>query len=141
MALTSFKLDVVSAEGHFFSGEALRIRVTGSEGELGIFPGHTALLTSIKPGMVGIVKEDGEEEIMYLSGGILEVQPTAVTILADTVIRANDLDQARAKAAVEKAVQKLKDQDSNISYAQASAELAKALAKIRVIQMTEKNRH
>lgn len=138
MALTSYKLEVVSAESHLFSGDVQRIRVTGSEGELGIYPGHTPLLTMIKPGMVGIVKSDGEEEFIYLSGGILEVQPKSVTILADTAIRGEDLDEARAQDAVREAQERIHNPNSDISFAQASAELAKALAKLKVIDLTRK---
>lgn len=136
MALTSYQLDVVSAESHLFSGVVQRIRVTGSEGELGIYPGHTPLLTTIKPGMVGIVKENGEEEFIYLSGGILEVQPKIVTILADTAIRGQDLDEAKAQEAVRQAEEHIKNPSSDVSFAQASAELSKALAKMRVINLT-----
>ena len=102
MAMT-YHLDVVSAEKHMFSGLVQKIQVTGSEGELGIFPGHAPLLTAIKPGMVRIVKQHGEEEFIYLSGGILEVQPSVVTVLADTAIRGTDLDEARALEAKRKA--------------------------------------
>ncbi|WP_268597603.1 F0F1 ATP synthase subunit epsilon, partial [Escherichia coli] len=102
MAMT-YHLDVVSAEKQMFSGLVQKIQVTGSEGELGIFPGHAPLLTAIKPGMVRIVKQHGEEEFIYLSGGILEVQPSVVTVLADTAIRGTDLDEARALEAKRKA--------------------------------------
>lgn len=86
MAMT-YHLDVVSAEQQMFSGLVEKIQVTGSEGELGIYPGHAPLLTAIKPGMIRIVKQHGHEEFIYLSGGILEVQPGSVTVLADTAIR------------------------------------------------------
>ncbi|WP_294884714.1 F0F1 ATP synthase subunit epsilon, partial [uncultured Gilliamella sp.] len=135
---TSYQLEVVSAESHLFSGDVQRIRVTGREGELGIYPGHTPLLTTIKPGMVGIVKADGEEEFIYLSGGILEVQPTMVTILADTAIRGEDLDEARAQEAVRQAQEHINHPSDDMSFAQASAELSKALAKIRVIELTRR---
>lgn len=94
MAMT-YHLDVVSAEQQMFSGLVEKIQVTGSEGELGIYPGHAPLLTAIKPGMIRIVKQHGHEEFIYLSGGILEVQPGSVTVLADTAIRGQDLDEAR----------------------------------------------
>lgn len=139
MALTSFKLNVVSAESHLFTGDVQRINVTGIEGELGIYPGHSALLTSIQPGMVGIMKSNGEEEFIYLSGGILEVQPNEVNILADTAIRAEDLDEERAKEAVKEAEDNLKHRSGDVSYAQASIALSKALAKVRVIQLTQRN--
>lgn len=140
MALTSYQLEVVSAESHLFSGDVQRIRVTGGEGELGIYPGHTPLLTTIKPGMVGIVKTNGDEEFIYLSGGILEVQPTMVTILADTAIRGEDLDEAKAQESVRQAQENINHLSGDMTYAQASAELSKALAKIRVINLTRGNR-
>lgn len=138
MALTSYQLEVVSAESRLFSGEVQRIRVTGSEGELGIYPGHTSLLTMIKPGMVGIVKADGEEEFIYLSGGILEVQPKMVFILADTAIRGKDLDEAKTKEAVRQVQESINNSTKDMSYVQASAQLAKALAKLKVLELTAK---
>lgn len=137
MAAADYQLHVVSAEGHLFTGSVQRIRVTGSEGELGIYPGHTALLTTIKPGMVGIVKSDGDEEFIYLSGGILEVQPDGVNILADTAIRADDLDEAEALASLKEAEENLKLHAGDVSYAEASANVSRALAKIRVIQLMQ----
>ncbi|MBH3086292.1 F0F1 ATP synthase subunit epsilon [Serratia marcescens] len=140
MAMT-YHLDVVSAEKQMFSGLVQKIQVTGSEGELGIFPGHAPLLTAIKPGMVRIVKQHGEEEFIYLSGGILEVQPSVVTVLADTAIRGTDLDEARALEAKRKAEEHIRSSRSShgdVDYAQASAELAKAIAKLRVIELTRK---
>ncbi|MDF2914485.1 MAG: atpC [Pantoea agglomerans] len=130
MAMT-YHLDVVSAEEQLFSGLVQKIQVSGSEGELGIFPGHAPLLTAIKPGMIRIVKQHGEEEFIYLSGGVLEVQPGSSTVLADTAIRGTDLDEARALEAKRKA-------EDHMDYAQASAELAKAIAKLRVIELTKK---
>lgn len=138
MAEKAYHLDVVSAEKRMFSGMVQKIQVTGSEGELGIFPGHAPLLTAIKPGMVRIVKEHGEEEYIYLSGGILEVQPSATTVLADTAIRGQDLDEARALEAKRKAEEHINSSHGDVDYAQASAELAKAIAKLRVIELTRK---
>ena len=100
MAMT-YHLDVVSAEQQMFSGLVEKIQVTGSERELGIYPGHAPLLTAIKPGMIRIVKQHGHEEFIYLSGGILEVQPGSTTVLADTAIRGQDLDEARHVGALE----------------------------------------
>ena len=134
----TYHLDVVSAEQQMFSGEVQHIQVSGSEGELGIFPGHAPLLTAIKPGMVRIVKENNSEEFIYLSGGILEVQPTAVTVMADTAIRGDDLDEARALEAKRKAEEHMNKSHGDVDYAQASAELAKAIAKLRVIELTRK---
>lgn len=129
MAMT-YHLDVVSAEQQMFSGLVEKIQVTGSEGELGIFPGHAPLLTAIKPGMIRIVKQFGHEEFIYLSGGILEVQPGNVTVLADTAIRGQDLDEARALEAKRKAEEHIKSSHGDVDYAQASAELALSLIHI-----------
>ncbi|GKX52304.1 F0F1 ATP synthase subunit epsilon [Budvicia aquatica] len=138
MAVSTFHLDVVSAENNLFSGEVKKIQVTGSEGELGIFPQHTPLLTAIKPGLIRIVKVDGDEEFIYLSGGILEVQPTIVTVLSDTAIRGQDLDEARAMESKRKAEEHIRNSHGDVDYAQASAELSKAIAKLRVIELTKK---
>ncbi|NIG62734.1 MAG: F0F1 ATP synthase subunit epsilon [Serratia symbiotica] len=135
MAMT-YHLDVVSAEKQIFSGLVQKIQVTGSEGELGIFPGHAPLLTAIKPGMVHIVNQHGEEEFIYLSGGVLEVQPSVVSVLADTAIRGTDLDEARALEAKYKAEDHIRNSHGDVDYAQASAELARAIAKLRVIELT-----
>lgn len=126
MADTSFHLKVVSAEKQLYDGEVKRIQVTGSEGELGIYPQHTPLLTAIKPGMVRVVKTSGEEEVIYLSGGILEVQPTGVIVLADTAIRGRDLDEAKALESKRKAEEHIQSSHGDVDYAQASAELAKS---------------
>jgi F-type H+-transporting ATPase subunit epsilon len=137
MAMT-YHLDVVSAEQKMFSGTVQHIQVSGSEGELGIFPGHAPLLTAIKPGMIRIVKQHGEEEFIYLSGGVLEVQPGSTTVLADTAIRGTDLDEARALEAKRQAEEHMNNTHGDVDYAQASAELAKAIAKLRVIELTKK---
>ncbi len=134
----SYHLVVVSAEQQMFAGNVQHIQVSGSEGELGIFHGHAPLLTAIKPGMVRIVKENNSEEFIYLSGGILEVQPTNVTVMADTAIRGEDLDEARALEAKRKAEDHMSKSHGDVDYAQASAELAKAIAKLRVIELTRK---
>lgn len=137
MAMT-FHLDVVSAELQMFSGLVQSIQVSGTEGELGIRPNHAPLLTAIKPGMVHIVKQQGEEEYIYLSGGVLEVQPGAVTVLADTAIRGTDLDEARAMEAKRKAEEHMNSSHGDVDFATASAELAKAIAKLRVIELTKR---
>lgn len=135
----TYHLDVVSAEQQLYSGPVQRIQVTGSEGELGIYPDHSPLLTAIKPGMVRIVKPDGAEEFIYVSGGIVEVQPETVTVLADTAIRGTDLDEARAEESKRKAEAHMRDNAHNDKdYAQASAQLARAMAKLRVIELTKK---
>ena len=105
---------------------------------MGIFPQHTPLLTAIKPGLIRIVKVDGDEEFIYLSGGILEVQPTIVTVLSDTAIRGQDLDEARAMESKRKAEEHIRNSHGDVDYAQASAELSKAIAKLRVIELTKK---
>ncbi len=132
------QIEIVSAEKVIFSGDATHIIVTGLLGELGIYPGHTQLLTALKPGPVRIVKPNGEDEILYISGGILEVQPQLVSILADTAIRASDLDEMAALEAKEHAERILNDKQSDIDYAKATAELAQAVAQLQVISKLKK---
>lgn len=139
MAVMTFHLDVVSAEKQLFSGRAESIQVTGSEGELGIFSGHAPLLTAITPGMIRITTPEGEE-VIYLSGGMLEVQPNMVTVLADTAIRGIDLDEAKAAEAKRRAEERILNQHGDMDFAQASSELAKAIAQLRVIELTKKGR-
>ena len=122
-----------------FSGRVESVQVTGSEGELGIRHGHAPLLSSIKPGLVRLVKLHGAEEVMYISGGMLEVQPENVTVLADTVIRAADIDEAKAQAAKRAAEEKIQGNAADVDYATAIAELAKAVAQLRVIELTRKH--
>ena len=128
------QLDVVSAEERIFSGLVESIQVTGSEGELGILPGHIPLLTGIKPGMVRIVKQFGEEHLIYVAGGVLEVQPHTVTVLADVAIRAEDLDEQAALAAQKKAEEAMQHAGADFNYAEAAAQLAEAIAQLRLIQ-------
>ena len=125
---TQFELNVVSAEQKIFTGQVVSVRVTGVDGELGVYAGHVPLLTSIKPGMVKYTLEDGKEEFIYVSGGFLEVQPTIVTVLADVAIRGEELDQQRILAAKRKAEEKL----SNSNNADLSAKLSREIAKLRV---------
>lgn len=139
MAMT-FHLDIVSAERKLFSGTVESFMVTGSEGELGIYPGHTPLLTAIKPGMVRLIKQHGHEEIIYVSGGMVEVQPGTATVLADTAIRGEDLDAAKAEEAKRKAEDNIKNQHGDIDFVKASTDLAKAIAQLRVIELTRKSR-
>ena len=139
MAEITFHLDVVSAEEMMFSGRVESVQVTGAEGELGIRHGHAPLLTSIKPGLVRLVKLHGAEEVMYISGGMLEVQPETVTVLADTAIRAADIDEAKAQEAKRAAEQKISGKPGDVDYAEAIAELAKAMAQLRVVELTRKN--
>jgi len=131
-------VDIVSAEAAIFSGLATLVFAPGVMGELGIMPRHAPLLTKIKPGEVRIRTEDGNEEYFYVSGGMLEVQPHGVTILADTAARAKDLDEAAAQAAKQRAEQTLKDKKGDIDLAQAEAELAEAIAQIKAIQSLRK---
>jgi len=127
-------VDVVSAEIQIFSGEAEFVALPGEAGELGIFPGHTPLITRIRAGAVRIkVAGQNEEEFVFVAGGILEVQPNAVTVLADTAIRGADLDEAKATAAKQAAEELMLNNDSKIDYAQAQAELATAIAQLAAI--------
>jgi F-type H+-transporting ATPase subunit epsilon len=138
MAMT-VHVDVVSAEASIFSGLAEMIIVPGELGELGIYPRHTALLTRIKPGSVRLkLPDQGEEELIYVSGGMLEVQPDVVTILADTAIRGGDLDEARAMQAKQDAEEAMKNRTSDIDYAQAQSELAEAIAQLAAIKQLRK---
>jgi F-type H+-transporting ATPase subunit epsilon len=138
MAMT-VHVDVVSAEASIFSGLAEMIVVPGEMGELGIYPRHTALMTRIKPGSVRIKRPDQEQdEVIYVSGGMLEIQPGVVTILADTAIRGGDLDEARALQAKQSAEESMKNRTSDIDYAQARAELAEAIAQLAAIEQLRK---
>jgi F-type H+-transporting ATPase subunit epsilon len=135
-------VDVVSAEEQIFSGLAEVVVVPGEMGELGIYPRHTALMTRIKPGAVRIKRPDQEqEELIYVSGGMLEVQPNVVTVLADTAIRGADLDEARALEAKQAAEEAIKNRTSDLDYAAAQAELAEAIAQLRAIQQLRKHTH
>ncbi|MBD1388120.1 F0F1 ATP synthase subunit epsilon [Neiella sp. HB171785] len=136
MAMT-VHLDVVSAESEIFSGRVESLQVAGSEGELGINAGHAPLLTQLKPGMVRIVKQHGHEEVFYLSGGVLEVQPGNVTVLADVAIRATDIDAAEAAEAKRRAEQQIAEHSADFDYAKAAQELSKAIAQLRVIEYTK----
>ncbi|WP_435236037.1 F0F1 ATP synthase subunit epsilon [Psychromonas sp. PT13] len=131
-------LDVVSAEESLFSGRVSYLLVSGQEGDLGIMPGHTPLLTPIKPGMVKMVKQHGDEEVIYVSGGFLEVQPSGVTVLADTAIRGEDLDQAKAEEAKRAAEEQISNPSQDMDYARVAAKLAQAIAKLRVIELTRR---
>ena len=133
-------VDVVSAEEMIFSGEADHVVLPGESGELGIWPRHTPLLTRIRPGAVRIKLPEGGEEFVYVSGGMLEVQPTMVTVLADTAIRAHDLDEARAQQAKKAAEELLKNRDTSMDYAKAEAELADAIGQLAAIKKL-RNKH
>ncbi|MGA8147072.1 MAG: F0F1 ATP synthase subunit epsilon [Gallionellaceae bacterium] len=135
-------VDVVSAEEAIFSGLAEMVVVPGTEGELGIYPRHAPLLTRIKPGSIRIKRPEPEqEELIYVSGGMLEIQPGVVTVLADTAIRGADLDEARALEAKRAAEEAMKNQLSDIDYAQAQSELLQAVAQLHAIQKLRKQTH
>ncbi|MFC3107713.1 F0F1 ATP synthase subunit epsilon [Undibacterium arcticum] len=128
-------VDVVSAEEQIFSGEAEFVALPGEVGELGIYPQHTPLITRIRPGAVRIkVAGQAEEEFVFVAGGILEVQPNLVTVLADTAIRGKDLDEAKATEAKRLAEESLVNKESKIDYAKAQAEFAVAIAQLAAIQ-------
>jgi F-type H+-transporting ATPase subunit epsilon len=131
---TVLRLDIVSAERAIFSGEVEMVFASGALGELGIAPGHAPLLTSLKPGYIRALLPNKAEEVFFVSSGMLEVQPFIVTVLADTALRAADIDEAAALAAKEKAEHELANKTSNIDFARASAELAEALARLRAIK-------
>ncbi len=130
--------DIVSAEREIFSGPVEMLVATGSEGELGISYGHAPLLTGLVPGPVRIVKRGGDEEIYYVSGGFLEVQPGVVSVLADTAVRAGDVDEAAAEAARMEAEQALSNQSGEFDYGRASARLAEAAAQLMTVQKLRK---
>lgn len=138
MTNVTLRLDIASAEEAIFSGEAQMVYVTGELGELGIAPGHSPLLTQLKPGNIRVTLANQVEEMFYISGGMLEVQPYIVTVLADTALRAHDIDEAAALAAKEKAEKLLAEQSSELDLAKATAELAEALAQIRTVQRLRK---
>lgn len=136
--MNTFTLDIVSAEGTIYSGKAERIFATGILGELEIAPKHAALLTSLLPGFVRIRPSVGKEEVVYVSGGVLDVQPDQVTVLADTVVRAQDFNEAEAVKAKQQAEKLLSDKKSAREYTQVRAELARAAGMLRAIQETKK---
>jgi len=130
----TFQVDVVSAEEQIFSGQAEFVALPGEAGELGIYPKHTPLITRIRPGAVRIQVAGGGEEFVFVAGGILEVQPNGVTVLADTAIRGGDLDEAKATAAKKQAEELMLNKDTKIDYAKAQAEMAAAIAQLAAIQ-------
>ena len=133
--MATIHVDVVSAEASIFSGEATFVALPGEDGELGILPRHTPLITRIKPGAVRIVRADNqEEEFVFVAGGILEVQPGTVTVLADTAIRGHDLDEAKATEAKKQAEEAMKNAKSDIDLAAAQGEFAAMAAQLAAIQ-------
>ncbi|MCW5588271.1 MAG: F0F1 ATP synthase subunit epsilon [Legionellales bacterium] len=132
--MNTIELHIVSAEESIFHGRVQAVFVTGSQGELGVYPGHTPLLTTLKPGQVRALKENNQEEVFYISGGLLEIQPSEVNVLADTAMRAGDIDEAAALEAKNQAERALLDQKSKMDYTRAAAELAEAVAQLRAIR-------
>lgn len=140
MAMT-MQVDIVSAEESFFSGLAEFVAAPSILGEVGIHPRHAPMLTRIKPGSVRVKKAmSGEEELIYVSGGILEVQPDVVTVLADSAVRGEDLDEAKAMEAKQRAEEAMKNKEAAIEFARAEAELAEAVAQLAAIQKLRKRR-
>ena len=139
---TTVHCSIVSAEQEIFSGLIEMIVATGSLGELGIKPGHAPLLSGIKPGPVRLILEGGEEEVFFASGGYIEVQPTAVTILADTAIRADNIDEAASAEAEKKAQAELNDNRADVDFARVSADLQEQAAMLRTVRKLreQKNR-
>lgn len=135
----TMQCDIVSAEKSIFSGTIATLVAAGALGDLGIYPGHAALLTSLIPGPVRLVMESGEEEVFYVSGGFLEVQPGSVTLLADTAQRADDVDEAAAIEAMADAEKAIADQSAEFEYSTAAAQLAEAAAQLRALRQL-KNR-
>ena len=137
--MATIRCHIVSAEREIFSGDASLVVVSGELGELGIAPQHAPLITRIKPGQVRVLSADGKEQQFYVSGGVLEVQPTLVTVLSDTAIRAADIDEAKAKAAKEEAERLLAGHDKDMDIAHAQAQLAQAVAQLQALERLRKN--
>lgn len=137
MAMT-VHCDIVSAEHEIFSGLVQLVVANATEGEVGIEYGHAPFLSGLKPGPVRVKKQNGEEEIYYVSGGYLEVQPYAVTVLADTALREDDLDEAAALEAMQKAEQALREHPQGMDYSKAAARLAEASAQVRTLRQIRK---
>jgi F-type H+-transporting ATPase subunit epsilon len=133
-------VDIVSAEGEIFSGDAAMFFAPGADGDLGIAPRHAPLLTLLKPGEVRVQTPDGKEQHFFVGGGALEVQPNKVTVLADTAVRAADIDEAAALAAKQRAEEALRNKSSHISEAEALAELARMTAMIKMAEKLRKLR-
>ena len=138
MSIKTMILDIVSAEKVLFNRDVTMFVVSGQLGELGIYPGHTALLAYLKPGPIKAVLPGGREEIFYISGGFLEIQPYLATVLADTALRATDLDEISALSVKERAEQQMVEKKTGIQYSQALSNLAEATAQLRAIHMFRK---
>lgn len=133
-------VDIVSAEGEIFSGDAAMVFAPASEGEIGVAPRHAPLLSLLKPGEVRVQTPDGEQHFFFVGGGAIEVQPSRVTVLADTALRAKDIDEAAALAAKQRAEEALRDRAGHITQAEALAELARAAAQLKIIERLRKVR-
>jgi F-type H+-transporting ATPase subunit epsilon len=131
-------LDIVSAEEEIFSGNVKNIIAAAMMGEVGIYPKHTPMITPLKPGEIKIITEQDEEMLFFISGGVIEVQPDIVTVLADTAIRGEDLDEAKAEESKKRAEEALADKSDNIDAAKALAELAQAAAQLKMIETIRK---
>ena len=136
--MATIHVDIVSAEGEIFTGEAAMVFAPAIMGELGIAPRHAPLITSLKPGEVRVQLPSGEEQHVYVSGGALEVQPHIVTVLADTAVRAKDLDEAAAVQAKQRAEEALADRSGKMEVAEAQAELARSVAQLKLIEKLRK---
>ena len=136
--MATIHVDIVSAEGAIFSGEAAMVFAPAVMGDIGIAPRHAPLLTTLKPGEVRVQTPGGEEQFFYVSGGAIEVQPHLVTVLADTALRARDLDEAAAMQAMERAEEALKNRGSKIEVAEAMAEIARRAAQLKVLDKLRK---
>jgi F-type H+-transporting ATPase subunit epsilon len=136
--MTTIHVDIVSAEGEIFTGEAAMVFVPAIMGEIGIAPRHAPLITTLKPGEVRVQQASGEEQHIYVSGGALEVQPHLVTVLADTAVRAKDLDEAAAMQAKQRAEEALANRTGAVEVAEAQAELLRAVAQLKAIERLRK---
>jgi len=136
--MSSMHLDIVSAEEEIFSGNVKNVIAAAMMGEVGIYPKHTPMITPLKPGEVKIITEQDEEMLFFISGGVIEVQPDIVTVLADTAIRGEDLDEAKAEESKKRAEEALADKSDNIDAAKALAELAQAAAQLKMIETIRK---
>ena len=134
----TIQCDIVSAQDEIWSGNAAQVFCTGVAGELGIYPRHTPLITQLKPGPVRVVDEQGEEQFFFVGGGIIEVQPHMVTVLADTAVRGGDLDEAAAKRAMDEAERELADRTGEIEVAEAQAKLSEAIAQLQALERFRK---
>ena len=135
----TIQCDIVSAQSEIWSGQATQVFATGVSGELGIYPRHTPLITQLKPGPVRVVDEAGEEQFFFVGGGIIEVQPHIVTVLADTAMRGEDIDAAAAQQAKEEAEREVADRTGEMEVAQAQAKLAEAVAQLQALEQLRKN--